>query len=207
MPSPRPYWVNSLPTISPLTPSPDELPDPQAAATEATSRWPSVLIVIATFVTVLTVTTTWVHSQLLDTDEWVELSGQLLDKPEIRSAVVSGSAGRSLADIVADVSTALLRQIAWAAIIYGAIVLLVAILLGSGRAGPATQSTRTSPSPITGPRFVQTDRKRPDQSICSTFRDIYRSIVLATARPPAAALDPRPLFIQSPRAPPLPVER
>ncbi len=51
-------------------------------------RWlPGLLIVLATLLAVVTSVTTWTRSQALDTDQWVEVSGNLLTEPEIQQAL------------------------------------------------------------------------------------------------------------------------
>lgn len=45
---------------------------------------PGVLIALASVIAVFSSTTTWVRTQALDTDEWVEISSSLLDDEEIR---------------------------------------------------------------------------------------------------------------------------
>jgi hypothetical protein len=51
-------------------------------------RWlPALLIGLATVLAVVTTMTTWARTQALDTDQWVELSGDLLNEPEIQEAL------------------------------------------------------------------------------------------------------------------------
>jgi hypothetical protein len=51
-------------------------------------RWlPALLIGLATVLAVVTTLTTWVRTQALDTDQWVELSGDLLNEPEVQEAL------------------------------------------------------------------------------------------------------------------------
>jgi hypothetical protein len=54
---------------------------------ERTSRLPMVLVVVATFIAVLSAVTTWVKTQALDTDEWVSSSAALLADEEIQEAL------------------------------------------------------------------------------------------------------------------------
>ena len=57
-------------------------------ATSSSGRTVSrVLLGIATVVAVVASITTWVRTQGLDTDEWVETSTELLDEPELREAL------------------------------------------------------------------------------------------------------------------------
>ncbi|MAT05394.1 MAG: hypothetical protein CL424_10180 [Acidimicrobiaceae bacterium] len=51
-------------------------------------RWlPAVLVVLATLLAVVTTMTTWARTQALDTDQWVEVSGELLNEPEVQEAL------------------------------------------------------------------------------------------------------------------------
>lgn len=51
------------------------------------SRLPTVLVGVATVLAILTVFTVWGRTQALDTDEWVTLSTELLDEPEVQQAL------------------------------------------------------------------------------------------------------------------------
>jgi hypothetical protein len=60
------------------------------SATSKGPRWlPALLIVLATVLAVVTTMTTWVRTQALDTDQWVELSSDLLNEPEVQEALAS----------------------------------------------------------------------------------------------------------------------
>lgn len=48
---------------------------------------PGLLIVLATVIAVVSALSTWVKTQALDTDAWVEASSELLEKPEVRDAL------------------------------------------------------------------------------------------------------------------------
>ncbi len=51
-------------------------------------RWlPALLVVLATILAVVSTMTTWVRSQALDTDQWVEVSSDLLSEPEVQQAL------------------------------------------------------------------------------------------------------------------------
>ena len=52
-----------------------------------TSRWPGVIIGIATVLAIVAVFTVWTRSQMLDTDEWVDLSTGLVAEPEVQAAL------------------------------------------------------------------------------------------------------------------------
>ncbi len=60
---------------------------PTTDATTKPSRLPTVLVVVATVLAVLSALTTWVRVQMLDTDEWTELSADLLAEEEVQSAL------------------------------------------------------------------------------------------------------------------------
>jgi hypothetical protein len=51
-------------------------------------RWlPTGLIVLATLLAVVGTLTTWIKVQMLDTEQWVSVSNELLEEPEVRSAL------------------------------------------------------------------------------------------------------------------------
>lgn len=51
-------------------------------------RWlPTLLVVLATILAVVSTLTTWVRTQALDTDQWVEVSSELLNEPEVQEAL------------------------------------------------------------------------------------------------------------------------
>jgi len=53
-------------------------------------RWlPGLLVVLATLLVIATTLTTWTRSQALDTDQWVETSGELLNEPEVQAALAT----------------------------------------------------------------------------------------------------------------------
>jgi len=53
-------------------------------------QWlPMTLVVVATVIAVISAITTWVHTQALDTDEWVDVSTELIDEPEIQEALAT----------------------------------------------------------------------------------------------------------------------
>ncbi|MDX2381018.1 MAG: hypothetical protein QNM02_14795 [Acidimicrobiia bacterium] len=54
---------------------------------ESKSRWPIVLVTLATVLAIVSTVTTWVRTQALDTDEWVKLSDQLLDDENVQEAL------------------------------------------------------------------------------------------------------------------------
>jgi hypothetical protein len=65
--------------------------DEQVQSNNATTRgprWlPGLLIVLATVLAVVSTLTTWTRSQALDTDQWVEVSSDLLAEPEVQEAL------------------------------------------------------------------------------------------------------------------------
>ena len=51
-------------------------------------RWlPALLVVLATILAVVTTMTTWARTQALETDQWVEVSGELLAEPQVQEAL------------------------------------------------------------------------------------------------------------------------
>jgi hypothetical protein len=79
--------------VAAVQPEPAALEAETATAEGSTteSKWrlrlPMVLVAVATVLAVVSALTTWVKTQALDTDEWVEVSTELLEDPEIREAV------------------------------------------------------------------------------------------------------------------------
>lgn len=57
---------------------------PPNPSTRGPSWLPGLLVVLATILAIVTTMTTWVRSQALDTDQWVEVSGELLNEPEVQ---------------------------------------------------------------------------------------------------------------------------
>jgi hypothetical protein len=65
-----------------------EASEPNEAPAAAGRHWlPVTLVVIATVIAVLSALTTWVRTQALDTDQWVSVSSELLDEPEVTEAL------------------------------------------------------------------------------------------------------------------------
>jgi hypothetical protein len=62
-----------------------------ATATPTSKRhWlPVTLVAFATVIFVLTAVTTWVRTEALDTEEWVSVSSDLLDEPEVTEALAT----------------------------------------------------------------------------------------------------------------------
>jgi hypothetical protein len=53
-------------------------------------QWlPMTLVVVATVIAVFSAITTWVHTQALNTDEWVDVSTELIDEPQIQDALAT----------------------------------------------------------------------------------------------------------------------
>ena len=65
----------------------DEQIQPNNATTRGPRWLPGLLVVLATLIAVATTLTTWTRTQALDTDQWVEVSGELLSEPEIQEAL------------------------------------------------------------------------------------------------------------------------
>ena len=55
----------------------------------AHGHWPMVLIVVATLVAIVSALTTWVQTQALDTDEWVEASTEVLADDDVQAALAT----------------------------------------------------------------------------------------------------------------------
>lgn len=63
---------------------------PTDVRAQSERRWiPATLIAVATVVAVLSTLTTWVRTELLDTDQWVGVSSDLLAEPEIQEALTT----------------------------------------------------------------------------------------------------------------------
>jgi hypothetical protein len=75
--------------MEPMTESTDEASvDDMTATPTSTRHWlPVTLVVIATVIAVLSALTTWVRSQMLDTDQWASISNELLEEPEVTEAL------------------------------------------------------------------------------------------------------------------------
>ena len=70
----------------------DDAPDGSDAVVERAgapgpSRWPGVIVAIATVLAIVSVFTVWTRSQMLDTDEWVDLSSGLVAHPDVQAAL------------------------------------------------------------------------------------------------------------------------
>jgi len=73
---------------------PDDITSPDISIDEADERgaprWlAGALVGLATLLAVVSVFSTWVKVQALDTEAWVSLSDQLLDEPEVQSALAT----------------------------------------------------------------------------------------------------------------------
>ena len=72
---------------------PPEIPEPQEALSDPDqdrdrpSRLPAALVALATVVAVVSVFSTWVKVQALQTDTWVSLADELVQTPEIQEAL------------------------------------------------------------------------------------------------------------------------
>lgn len=77
-------------TVAPVADPPDNVesePPPAVGDVPHRSIATRVLLVVATVFALIGTLTTWVNIQLLDTDEWVELSGDLLANEDIQEAL------------------------------------------------------------------------------------------------------------------------
>jgi len=132
---------------------------------------PQILVAIATFVAVVAVFSTWVRVQALDTDQWVSTSGDLLDEPEIQSALAVYLVDQlyEQLDITAEIENRLPQDF-------------------EGLAGPITSALRGSAT--TGAeRLVSSDRFRSTwlaanrvvhQSVVNVLRDETREGISTT---------------------------
>ena len=69
-------------------------------------RWlPATLVVVATILAVVTTMTTWARTQALDTDQWVEVSGELINEPDVQQALSAYLADELFSSV--DVAAAL----------------------------------------------------------------------------------------------------
>ncbi len=57
--------------------------------TTGSSRAPTILVVLATILAIVGTMTTWVRTQALNTDEWVAVSSELLQEPEVEEALAT----------------------------------------------------------------------------------------------------------------------
>ena len=60
---------------------------PDADATIGPRWLPALLVVLATILAVVATMTTWARTQALETDQWVEVSGELLAEPQVQEAL------------------------------------------------------------------------------------------------------------------------
>jgi hypothetical protein len=67
--------------------SAEPAPEGGVEARASFSRWPSILVGLTTILAIVSVFTVWTRSQMLDTDEWVDLSTELIDQPEVQQAL------------------------------------------------------------------------------------------------------------------------
>jgi len=62
---------------------------PEAVGSGRSSKVPVVIIALATALAIVSTFSVWAKTQLLDTDEWVDLSSRLVEQPEVQSAVAN----------------------------------------------------------------------------------------------------------------------
>lgn len=64
--------------------------DAAAGGNERTSsRLSNVIIALTTILAIVSVFSVWARTQLLDSDEWVDLAAELVDRPEVQDAVAT----------------------------------------------------------------------------------------------------------------------
>lgn len=68
------------------TDSPEAAPDDTSGTKDRTSK---IVLVLATVLMVVSVLGVWVKTQALDTDEWVRMSSDLLDEPEVQESLAA----------------------------------------------------------------------------------------------------------------------
>jgi hypothetical protein len=75
----------------------------------SSSRWPGVLVGLTTILAIISVFSVWARVQLLDTDEWVDLSTELVEQPEVHEALAEYLVGALYdeGDLVAGVEARL----------------------------------------------------------------------------------------------------
>ena len=86
---------------------------PGAGGEHRRSRVPTVLIVIATIIGVISTLTTWVRTEALDTDQWVSTAEGLLDEPQVRDALAQHLTDELFArvDVASEVESLLPEQV------------------------------------------------------------------------------------------------
>src|ERR1700704_3143049 len=68
-----------------------------------------ILVVLASFLAFLAIFTTWIDRQALDTNQWVDTSGKLLEDKEISDAVANYAVDQLYANI--DVAAVLKKRL------------------------------------------------------------------------------------------------
>ncbi|HKJ54785.1 MAG TPA: hypothetical protein VJ978_02250, partial [Nitriliruptoraceae bacterium] len=125
--------------------TPDDSPhrDEHEPTTMGPSWLPTTLVVIATILAIVGSMTTWVRTQALDTDEWVEVSSELLLDEDVQEALSAYLVAELFAqvDVADELASALPDQLAG----------LAAPLAGALRA-PATDAVEEL---VGSPRFNQ----------------------------------------------------
>ncbi len=87
---------NEEPEVTPVAPSSGDVSVPQSPASSepggegrSSSKLSTAIIVLTTILAILSVFSVWARTQLLDTDEWVDLSADLVERPEVQDAVAA----------------------------------------------------------------------------------------------------------------------
>lgn len=161
-----------------------------------TSRWPTVLLVLTTVLAILAIVTVWARVQLLDTDEWVDESSELLDNPEIQEAL-----SRTLVDTLYDsgaVRTALEERLPED--LQG----VASLLAGTLREPLTTAVVRVLDSQPVQERWEAANR-RAHETLVNVLRDETRTGV--TTAEGTVTIELRPLVIQTGEALGIPAER
>lgn len=155
------------------------------AATSSRSKAPAVLVTVATILAVLGMVSVWARAQMLNTDDWVELSSELLEDPVLQEALSTYLV--STVYDQTDVPASLEARIP------DAVQGLAAPVAGALR-GPLTDSVERL---IRSDRFQslwETANRVAHEGLVAILRDDTREGVSTSAG--AVAIDTKPLLIE-----------
>lgn len=85
-------------TNEPTATTAAETPAPADEPEKSSSTLSNVIIGVTTLLAIVSLFSVWARVQLLDTDEWVDLSVRLIEQPEVQDAVASELVGARYAD-------------------------------------------------------------------------------------------------------------
>lgn len=147
--------------------------DAEDGAVESTARrrTPAVLIAIATVLAIVSTLTTWVKTQALDTDQWVEVSGELLAEEEVQEALAVYLVDQvyALLDVPTEIERALPRDLSG-----------LAAIAAAALRDPATNGVERL---IASERFAsgwERVNRRAHEVLVRTLRDENRDGISAT---------------------------